>query len=52
MLPYAPRPAGVLSGEFRITAGSRVGVSLSARVLERAFAVLLIAVAARRWWKS
>ena len=32
--------------------GARIGLSVSPRVLQRSFAVLLVATAARLWWKS
>jgi uncharacterized membrane protein YfcA len=39
---------GLLAGAFF---GARIGLSLSPRVMQRAFAVLLVAVAVHLWWK-
>jgi len=32
--------------------GARIGVGMSPRIMQRGFAVLLVVVAARLWWKS
>lgn len=40
---------GILLGAW---AGARIGVHLSPRLLQRSFAVFLVAIAVQLWWKA